>query len=419
MNGLPRSSGVQLHLTSLPDGRLGRSAYEFVDWLAAAGQSWWQLLPLGPPDRYRSPYKSRSAFAAWPGLLSEPRARVSRASLIEFRERHRYWVADWERWGGSGAIADQVRFEHEWSALRSYAASAGVRIIGDVAIYVAPGSVDHRAHPEIFQRNVVAGAPPDNYSETGQLWGNPVYDWPALRRRGYRWWVQRMQRTLELFDVARIDHFRGFVAYWAVPEGASTALSGRWRRGPGRALFRALSSSLASAGAEGPLGGALPLIAEDLGVITPPVSRLRDELGFPGMLVLQFGFDPEDPTSPHHPDNHVENRLVYTSTHDSDTARGWYESLGSASRARLGEALGRARIGEAEPWWALIALALASPARVSMTQAQDVLGLGSDARMNDPARVGRNWRWRMKDGALTRSAAARLRALTAAAGRVP
>jgi 4-alpha-glucanotransferase len=409
VQSLPRSSGVQLHLTSLPDGRLGPSAYRFVDWLADAGQSWWQVLPLSPPDRHRSPYKSRSAFAAWPGLLADPRAPVSSAELASFRERQRFWIHDWERFSARGAVADQVRFEREWSALRAYAAERGIRILGDVAIYVAPGGVDHRAHPELFQRGLVAGAPPDSYSRTGQLWGNPLYDWPALQRRGYRWWVERIRRTLELFDVARIDHFRGFVAYWAVPEGAPNALEGRWRRGPGRAVFDAM---------ERELGGPLPLVAEDLGVITPPVGRLRDSLGFPGMLVLQFGFDPDDPRSPHHPSNHVENRLVYTGTHDSDTARGWYESLDPLRRSLVGAELARLGIAERDPAWSLIRLALSSPARVAMMQAQDVLGLGSEARMNDPGRASGNWRWQLPPGALTSALAGRLREATEAAGRV-
>jgi 4-alpha-glucanotransferase len=402
-----RSSGVQLHLTSLPGGRLGSDAYRVVDWLQDAGQSWWQVLPLGPPDRYRSPYKSRSAFAAWPGLLADARAPVSRSEISEFRERHRYWAADWERLVGRGAIADQVRFEREWGALRRYGAQRGVRLFGDVAIYVAPGSVDHRAHPELFQRGAVAGAPPDAFSRKGQLWGNPLYEWPALRRRRYRWWVQRLRRMLSLFDLVRIDHFRGFVAYWAVPAGASTAIAGRWRRGPGRALFSALEREL----------GPLPLVAEDLGVITPAVARLRDELGLPGMLVLQFGFDPRAPRSPHRPRNHTENRLVYTGTHDHDTARGWYESLDRRRRQLVDADIAAHGIAERESWWALIRLAFSSPARVAMLQAQDVLGLGSEARMNNPARPSGNWRWRLEPGALTPALAARLREATEQAGR--
>ena len=289
MIGHARSSGVQLHLTSLPDGRLGRGAYQFVDWLTAAGQTWWQMLPLGPPDRYRSPYKARSAFASWPRLLASPRAPVSASEVTDFRDRHAFWIGDWERFEGRGAVEDQVRFEREWRALRSYAAAAGVRLFGDVAIYVSPGSVDHVSHPELFQDGMVAGAPPDAFSRTGQLWGNPLYDWPAMRRRRYRWWVERLRHTFELFDLARIDHFRGFVSYWAVPAGARTAVAGRWKRGPGRAVFDAVGRAL---------GPDLALIAEDLGVITPAVERLRDELGLPGMVVLQFAFDEREPPQP-------------------------------------------------------------------------------------------------------------------------
>jgi 4-alpha-glucanotransferase len=412
---LPRSSGVQLHITSFPEGRLGREAYRFVDWLAAAGQSWWQVLPLGPPDRHHSPYKSRSAFAAWPGLLHDRRAPVSARELGEFREGHAFWIGDWERFSGRGAVADQVRFEREWGALRTYALERGVRLIGDVAIYVAPESADHALHPELFQAGVVAGAPPDAFSASGQLWGNPLYDWPALQRRRYRWWVERLRRTLGQFDVARIDHFRGFVAYWAVPAGARTARAGTWKRGPGRALFDALEHQLELGGDQGPL----PLIAEDLGVITPAVRRLRDGLGLPGMLVLQFAFDPDEPDSPHRLKNHLENRFVYTGTHDHDTARGWYESLDSGTRGVVDAELAAHGIERGrQPWWALIRLALASPAHVAMVQAQDVLGLGSEARMNHPARASGNWRWQMRPGALTPALARRMREATEEAGRL-
>jgi 4-alpha-glucanotransferase len=406
---LPRSSGVQLHLTSLPGGRLGPEAYRFADWLAAAGQSWWQLLPLGPPDRHRSPYKSRSAFAASRGFLADPRAPVPRSLELEFRERESYWIGDWERLGGRGAIADQVRFDREWGALRRYCAERGIRLLGDVAIYVAPGGVDHTAHPELFQHGAVAGAPPDAFSHTGQLWGNPLYDWPALRRRRYRWWVERMQRTLALFDLARIDHFRGFVSYWAVPEGARSAIEGRWKRGPGRPLFDTIAVELG-----------LPFVAEDLGVITPAVERLRDELGLPGMLVLQFAFEPDEPESAHRMRNHSQHRFVYSGTHDHDTARGFIESLDPTRLALLdGELAVRGIVERREPWWGLIRLAFSSPARVAMVQTQDVLGLGSEARMNDPSRTGGNWRWRLERGALTPALARRLREATANAGRLP
>jgi len=406
---LPRSSGVLAHITSLPEGRLGAGAYRFVDWLADAGQSWWQVLPLGPPDRHRSPYKARSAFAAWRGLLADRRAPVSAAEVIEFRERERFWIGDWERVAGRGAVADQVRFEREWSALRAYGAQRGVRVMGDVPIYVAPGSADHLAHPELFQRGTVAGAPPDAFSDKGQLWGNPLYDWPALHRRRYRWWVERLRRTMNLFDLSRIDHFRGFVSYWAVPEGARTAAGGSWRRGPGRALFDA---------AERELGAGLALVAEDLGVITPAVERLRDALGVPGMVVLEFGLDPDQPNSPHRPENHAANRVVYTGTHDQDTARGWYESLAAAERRAVDEAFIRYDVVERQPWWSLTRLAFASPARVAMVQLQDVLGLGSEARMNDPSRAGRSWSWRFERGALKPALARRLFEITQASGRL-
>ena len=405
----PRSSGVQLHITSLPGGRLGAEAYRFIDWLAAAGQSWWQVLPLSPPDRYRSPYKSRSAFAAWPGLLGEPRAAVSAAEIADFRERQRFWIADWERFSGRGAVADQVRFQREWTALREYGAQRGVHLMGDVAIYISAGSADHRAHPELFQRGLVAGAPPDAYSATGQLWGNPIYDWPALQRQRYRWWVERLRRTLELFDLARIDHFRGFVAYWAVPEDAPDATSGTWKRGPGRAPFDAAGRAL----------GALPLVAEDLGVITPAVERLRDALGLPGMAVLQFGLDPAEPLSPHRLENHVANRIVYTGTHDQDTARGWYESLDRAQRPIVDSELKRYGVTERQPWWSLIRLAFSSPGQVAIVQAQDVLGLGSEARMNAPGLARGSWRWQMRPRALTPALARRLREITGAAQRLP
>jgi 4-alpha-glucanotransferase len=408
MDTLPRSSGIQLHLTSLPDGRLGRGAYEFIDWLSAAGQSWWQVLPLGPPDRRHSPYKARSAFAASPALLGSPRAPVSAAAVRDFRVRHPYWIADWEAYAGAGAVEDQVRFEREWAALRDYASERGVRLLGDVAIYIAPRSADERFRPELFQRGFVAGVPPDSFSATGQLWGNPLYDWSHLRLDGYRWWIQRLRRTLELFEVARLDHFRGFVAYWAVPAGDRTALRGRWRRGPAGALFEAVRAQL----------GGLPFVAEDLGVITPAVRRLRDELGLPGMLVTQLGFEPRERASPHRFARHVQHRFVYTGTHDHDTARGWYSSLDPRRRRAVDAAIDR--FGEPEPWWGLIRLTLASPGRVAILQAQDVLGLGSEARMNDPGspRRAANWRWRLKPGALTPGLAARLREATEEAGRL-
>jgi 4-alpha-glucanotransferase len=248
--------------------------------------------------------------------------------------------------------------------------------------------------------------PPDAFTDKGQLWGNPLYDWPALRRRGYAWWTARFRRSFELFDLARIDHFRGFVAYWAVPADAKYALSGAWKRGPGRAPFDAATAAL----------GSLPLIAEDLGVITPPVERLRDALGYPGMVVLQFGFTPSEPGSPHIPEHHVEHKVVYTGTHDHDTVRGWYESLAPDIRARVDATIDRYGVREPEPHWSLIRLAYASPARLAMIQAQDVLGLGSEGRMNQPGTARGAWKWRLS-ALPSRSLAQRLREATVASGR--
>jgi 4-alpha-glucanotransferase len=394
-----RASGILLHPTSLPDGHIGRDAHRFVDWLARAGQSWWQVLPIGPPDELGSPYQPRSAFAAWPGLLERPGARVSRSQVDSFRERHRYWAPDWARFAGDGALEDQVRFEREWDALRTHAAERGVRLLGDVPIYAGGESADLAAHPGLFRRHEISGAPPDALAREGQVWGNPLFDWRAVRRDGFRWWIERLRRVFELVDAARIDHFRGFVSYWAVPAGARTASTGRWRRGPGRALFDAVSAAL----------GDLPLVAENLGHITPAVERLRRELGFPGMHVLQFGFS-GSPRNPHRPENHEENAVVYTGTHDLDTALGWWRSLPRSTRRRTG-------LDEDEPHWSLIELALHSRARLAVVPLQDVLGLGSEARMNVPGRARGNWRWRFDRTQLTPGLADRLRALVEETGR--
>jgi 4-alpha-glucanotransferase len=413
VNITQRRSGVLLHITSLPGGTLGREAYRFVDWLAAAGQSWWQVLPVSPPDRYRSPYKAASAFAGWNGLLAAPRARVGVAEALEFREREAYWIEDWARLASgsrSQLIADQVRFEREWGALRSYAAERGVQVMGDIAIYVAPGSVDHRAHPSLFNDELLAGAPPDAFSELGQLWGNPVYHWPALRSEGYRWWVERLRRNAALFDLVRLDHFRGFVSYWAVPFGAPDARSGRWRRGPGIHLFDAFRDEL---------GAELPLVAEDLGMITPAVEALRDQLELPGMIVMQFGFGPgADRFSPHALVNHAVRRVAYTGTHDHDTVAGWYASAPAGIRRQFERVCASVGVVDPEPWWRMVRLCLASRAALAIFQAQDVLGLGSEARTNYPGRQGGNWRWQLPAGALTPALAARLRDATEAAGRL-
>jgi 4-alpha-glucanotransferase len=398
-----RSSGVQLHLTSLPGGRLGPEARAFVDWLAAAGQSWWQMLPLGPPDRYGSPYKASSAFAAWNGFLEDPDAEVTPEELDAFRERHAFWAPSLP----ARMLPDQVRFEREWAALRTYASERGVGLIGDVPIYVAPGSYDQKAWPELFLDGVVAGVPPDAFTAAGQRWGNPIYDWPALQRRGYRWWTERFRRVFELYDVARLDHFRAFVAYWAVPEGDRDARGGTWRRGPGRAPFRAAEAEI----------GSMAFIAEDLGVITPPVTRLRRELGYPGMVVLQFAFDPDDPRGPHRLENHGDDVVAYTGTHDTDTLRGWWDSLEAPRREEAESALREAGLADDDVDWGLMRLWMRSPASLVMLQVQDVLGLGSEARMNLPGTAGGAWKFALESGQLTDAHARRLRAVTEEAGR--
>jgi 4-alpha-glucanotransferase len=396
---LQRSAGILLHPTSLPNGRLDDEAYRFVDWLAAAGQSWWQVLPLGPPDDTGSPYASPSAFAGSPALLADPGAPVTRAEAAAFRERHAYWIDDWTAHEHGGTLEDQVRFDREWKALRSHAAGRGVRIVGDMPIYVANGGADHRAHPRLFQEGAVAGVPPDAFSSTGQLWGNPLYDWAAMRADGFRWWIERFRRAFELVDVMRIDHFRGFVAYWSVPSTHGTAEGGRWRRGPGAEPFRAAEAEL----------GELPMIAEDLGVITEAVTRLRLELGLPGMLVLQFAFD-GSPDNPYLPERHEELAVVYTGTHDNDTTVGWWESRTAEERART-------HLDPADPAWSLLELALASPAVLALAPLQDVLRLGKEGRMNLPGTSEGNWTWRFGAGDLTDELAADLRAATARARR--
>ena len=402
-----RSSGVLLHPGSLPGGRLGPEAYRFVDWLEAAGQSWWQILPLGPPDRYGSPYASRSAFAGWAGLCAEPDAAVSEDEAEAFRARHGYWLDSWARYAGKGAVADQVRFEREWLALRRYAASRGIRLIGDIPLYVAGRSADVAAHPELFDSSLIGGVPPDAFTDTGQLWGNPIYAWPAHRAEGYRWWIERFRRTFELVDVARLDHFRGFVAYWAVSAGAPTAESGRWLRGPGIEPFRAVEAEL----------GRLPVIAEDLGVITPPVERLRVAIGAPAMRILQFGFG--NPRSRDALANHPEHCVVYTGTHDNEPIAAWWRSAPAAARIDATAQIAAAGIESSDPAWSLIELLFTSRARIAVVQMQDVLGLGIKARMNLPGKRGGNWKWRLEAGALTDELAARLRRATDGTGRLP
>jgi 4-alpha-glucanotransferase len=300
----------------------------------------------------------------------------------------------------------QFEFSRQWSALREYCATRNVFIMGDLPIYMARDSADVWAHPEYFRSGVVAGVPPDYFSATGQLWGNPIYNWERIAAEHYRWWIDRMRAALQTFDAIRMDHFRGFEAYWEVQEGETTAVRGNWVKGPGEELFRALESAL----------GDLPIVAENLGVITPEVEALRHQFGFPGMAILQFAFG-KDPQAPSFkPHNYVPNLVAYTGTHDNDTVIGWWRSEGgdstrTAEDIQKEKAHARAYLATdgSEMNWTLIRTLMACVAETVLFPLQDILGLGSEARTNKPATARGNWRWRCPPGALTDEAAERLR----------
>jgi 4-alpha-glucanotransferase len=495
---ISRRSGILLHPTSLPGrwgiGDLGAAAYGFVDFLAAAGQQFWQVMPLGPTGYGDSPYQGFSAFAGNPLLISPDRlleagllaaedlegahffpdaavdygavipfkqallrrsfdrfsaaaTQQQRQELVTFRERSRAWLddyalfaalkqahggAEWSAWPREIAtrdsaamarlaheLADQIEFQaytqflffDQWRRLKEYANQRGIQIIGDIPIFVAYDSADVWANREIFELDdagrptVVAGVPPDYFSATGQLWGNPLYRWGALARRGYDWWVERFRAALTLVDIVRLDHFRGFAAYWEVPASEATAINGRWVAGPGAALFEAARQAL----------GEVPIIAEDLGLITPDVVELRDQLGFPGMKVLQFAFGvgPDEPYQPH---NYLPHCVVYTGTHDNDTTAGWWSTESEQLRHHVRLYLGR---DGSNISWDFIRLALASVAETAIIPLQDVLALGSAARMNTPGRASGNWSWRYTPDMLSSSLVEQLRVLTELYGRAP
>ncbi|MDQ2870430.1 MAG: 4-alpha-glucanotransferase [Acidobacteriota bacterium] len=491
----PRTAGVLLHPSSLPGpfpcGEAGPDAIRFLDWARAAGQSVWQVLPLGPAGGGDSPYGGSSAFAGNPSLISgeflledgwlsaadlsgapatsggacdfSAAARWKEAILREAWRRFRsdprsareldafraapqqaFWLADWSlfaaakrahrgagwmAWDSALARRDpqtlaaarrdlaedssfeefvQFAFFRHWARIRREAAARGIEILGDLPIYVAHDSADVWAHRELFALDAngtperVAGVPPDYFSATGQLWGYPVYRWEASAREGYAWWIERLRANLRLADLVRVDHFRGFAAFWEVEAAEETALRGRWSPGPGRALFDAASRKL----------GPLPLVAEDLGVITDDVAALLADLGFPGMKVLQFAFSEDD--SPHLPHRHAENSVVYTGTHDNDTTRGWAAALSAEERDRYLEYSGTAG---SDPAGDLIRLAYESVARRAVIPLQDVLDLGTEARMNTPGVGAGNWTWRARAEDLTPERAERLRRLAELTGR--
>jgi 4-alpha-glucanotransferase len=305
----------------------------------------------------------------------------------------------------------QFEFFRQWQSLKKYCNERGIEIIGDIPIFIAHDSSDVRANPELFDLDengypkTIAGVPPDYFSETGQCWGNPLYRWDAMEQTGYRWWIDRMQSMLGMVDVVRLDHFRGFEKYWEIPAGSKTAVNGRWAAGPGDHLFQALEKSL----------GKLPFIAEDLGYITPEVHQLRDRWGFPGMRVLQFAFGDSFPDNPHRPYNFIQNCVAYTGTHDNDTTEGWFSSKRTQGEAE--SALRYMSISAKDAVWGLIRLALSSVADTAIVPMQDILCLGSEARMNIPATTENNWRWRMREDQFKPELASRLRAMNRIYGR--
>jgi 4-alpha-glucanotransferase len=516
-----RLSGVLLHPTSFPGpygiGDLGPEAYSFVDFLVSAGQSLWQVLPLGPTGYGDSPYACYSAFAGNTLLVSpeelikeglldsalplrplrlggeqdlthrrdaeeaEVTQRVNfgeayqykeqilqrayerytkstdtslRSAFETFAQQHAKWLEDyavfralkdahggvaWNEWepalvrrtpAALERARDELReeveahmfyqflFFRQWFALKTYANERGISIVGDLPIFVAQDSADVWTNPEQFKLDkngkpiVVAGVPPDYFSSTGQLWGNPLYDWERMLADGFKWWIERVRATLTVVDIARVDHFRGFAACWEIPGGDKTAERGQWVEAPGRELFTAIRKTL----------GELPIIAEDLGVITPDVVALREEFGFPGMRILQFGFgsDSKNIDLPH---NYVPNVVAYTGTHDNDTTAGWFQSVAGEGSTRTAAQIERERKfcmdylnteGE-EIHWDFIRAVLASVANTAIIPLQDLLGLGTEARMNLPNSTEGNWAWRYRSGSLTM--ATRLKKLSQLYGR--
>jgi 4-alpha-glucanotransferase len=498
-----RSAGILLHITSLPGpygiGDFGPAAFEFVDYLAKACQSVWQILPLCPTTFGNSPYSSYSAFAGNCNLISpvelvnegwleqsdldavvaeygqgldEPgdQAKFDQAAVLknrmleiafrnfigrshqveqfdEFGKQQAWWLNDfssyealreqlnendWTRWpehyrqatmpenlqeAMGTAISfskfKQYLFDQQWRKLKSYANQKGIRICGDMPIFVAHDSSDVWANQSQFlldsqgRPTVVAGVPPDYFSETGQLWGNPLYDWPAMSENGFRWWVDRFRRALEQFDLLRVDHFRGFSAYWEIPAGAETAVDGNWKMGPREMPFIAAEKAL----------GQLPIWAEDLGEIDQPVHDLRDRLNFPSMRVMQFGFDNE-PDDMHRHTTYAENCIGYTGTHDNDTLMGWFGSRREGVSEETTDVLAKYLDGDVDVNFQIIKLLYESPARSAIVPLQDVMGLGTEARMNVPGTASGNWGWRYQSADLSAAAAEKLQVLVIATGRL-
>jgi len=494
-----RSSGILLHLTSLPGpfgiGDMGPRAYRFADFLAQTRQTFWQILPLTPTNRKydHSPYHSPSAFAGNPLLISPERwvedgfleetdlgtapdcppdrvdfaeaaaykqklfklaydrfrARNADDEFQRFCHRNAAWLNDfvlfealkshyggdpWYEWPAEfrdrdSSALDAVRaelseslqelkflqymFYRQWHDLRRYCRQKHIQIIGDIPIYLPHDSADVWIHPELFKLNedkrpfVVSGVPPDYFSETGQLWGHPIYCWDTLQKKDYAWWIQRLGHQLDLVDVVRIDHFRGLVAYWEVPAFEKTAMNGEWIPVPVDDFMNTLLKHFAC----------LPIIAEDLGTITPDVREIISRYGLPGMRVLLFAFGEDFPTGAFLPHNHVKHSIIYTGTHDNNTVKGWFETEASAQeKERLYRYLGR-RISATEIAGEMVRLAMMSIADTAVIPMQDLLGLGAEARMNNPSKTKGNWYWRLDKDPITQGMTDRLREMTETYGR--
>ena len=493
-----RTSGILLPVASLPSkygiGAFSKEAYKFVDTLEKAGQSYWQILPLGPTGYGDSPYQSFSTFAGNPYFIdleklikmgwitkdeckaydfgdnagyvdyekiyncryeilrkAYERSRIADdADFQKFCKENKEWLDDyalyteikaandgksWSEWEDEYRLRDelalekfakenregilfqkfmQYEFATQWGALKAYANEKGIEIIGDIPIYVAFDSADSWSHPELFQFDEnglptgVAGCPPDAFRATGQLWGNPLYKWEYHKKTEYDWWIKRIRHCLKLYDVVRIDHFRGFDEYYSIPYGNKTAVDGTWMPGPGMDLFRTIEEKL----------GKLNIIAEDLGFLTESVLQMLSDSGFPGMKVIQFAFDPNG-GSAYLPHNYPENSVVYTGTHDNDTTRGWYHSTDKATRDFAKEYMNAQRLDEDDLAWDFIRLAMSSKANLCVTPMQDLLNLDGKARINVPSTLGGNWTWRMEKGQFDEETVKRLKRMTWLYERLP
>lgn len=493
-----RAAGILMPISSLPSeygiGCFSKSAYEFVDWLKDAGQSYWQILPLGPTSYGDSPYQSFSTFAGNPYFISLDelieekvltreecdkvnwgrtknkvdyekiykgrypllRKAYERSNISEnpdyqkFVAENNWWLADyalfmavktrfddveWTKWAEDIRLRwnnamdyyreelyydiefqqyMQFKFHEQWMKLKNYANSKGIKIIGDIPIYVAMDSADAWAHPELFQldsENVpvaVAGCPPDGFSATGQLWGNPLYRWEYHRSTGYEWWISRLRYVFNMYDVVRIDHFRGFDEYFSIPYEAENAIGGHWEKGPGIELFRKVEQAL----------GWKPVIAEDLGYVTDSVRDMVRDSGFPGMKVLEFAFDSREPSN-YLPHNYDKNCVVYTGTHDNETLAGWYRELKKEDKKFALRYMGRKKLSVNEAVWEIIRLAQSSVADTCIIPIQDYLCLGNEARINHPSILGGNWIWRLHRDEISKKLVKKIRRMTELYCRIP